>query len=425
MIPRNQPQPAFDVTPARALIDDRLRVAVSGLPQNAPVTVRAKLLDARGEPWTSQATFVTNPSGAIDLAAQPPIEGSYSGVDGEGLVTSLTYAGEGPSRPFDSTSIRPLLLSLTADVSGREMAATQEQRRYVADDVRVMEYREPDRSGLLFEPATSERRPGVIVMGGSSGGLLFAAQTAALLASRGFVSLALAYFDRAELPPRLIGIPLEYFAGVIDWFSTLPTVRPRGIGVMGISRGAELSLLLGSRYPAIRTVVAYSPSHVVWNGLRGDRPVDTAAWIVSGRAIPFSSLMAPRLNAIRADVFRASPVELTPLFEAALDGPIPPDTLIPVEQINGPVLLVSGEDDRMWPSTRMGEQMMARLAAHRHPFRSRHLHYPGAGHLLRSPGVSTMVLQGQFALGGERLAQARANRAAWRATLDFLEEAFG
>jgi hypothetical protein len=68
----------------------------------------------------------------------------------------------------------------------------------------------------------------------------------------------------------------------------------------------------------------------------------------------------------------------------------------------------------------MGEQIMDRLRANRHPFRSHHLHFAGAGHLMRAPGVSTRVLNGHFRLGGERVAQARANRDAWTATLSFL-----
>src|SRR5262245_35109088 len=130
--------------------------------------------------------------------------------------------------------------------------------------------------------------------------------------------------------------------------------------------------------------------------------------------------MAPRFAAVRATVFATAPVELTPMFDAALADALPADVMIPVERTNGPILLVSGENDRMWPSTRMGEQIMGRLRANKHPFPSQHLHFAGAGHLMRAPGVSTAILNGHFALGGERVAQARANREAWTATLSFL-----
>ena len=49
---------------------------------------------------------------------------------------------------------------------------------------------------------------------------------------------------------------------------------------------------------------------------------------------------------------------------------------IPVERINGPVLLISGEDDQMWPSRTLAEIAMERLRAHRHPYPDEHIAYP-------------------------------------------------
>jgi hypothetical protein len=75
----------------------------------------------------------------------------------------------------------------------------------------------------------------------------------------------------------------------------------------------------------------------------------------------------------------------------------------------------------MWPSSRMGDQIVERLEAHRHRFHVRHCRYPGAGHYMRTPGVPTSVLRGAFELGGDGAAQAAANRSAWAETLTFLE----
>jgi hypothetical protein len=211
----------------------------------------------------------------------------------------------------------------------------------------------------------------------------------------------------------------------MEWLSSQPGVKPDAVGVVGRSRGGELALLLGSRFPAIRSVVAYCPSSVVWNGLRGDQPVDASAWREPDRPIPFLSLMGRELSDHRSRVLGTTPVALAPLFEAALDSPVPVETIIPVEKTNGPILLISGDDDRMWPSSRMGDQIIERLEANRHPFRSRHCRYPGAGHLMRSPGGSTSVLQTSFAFGGEGPSQAVANRAAWTETLAFLHASLG
>jgi len=76
----------------------------------------------------------------------------------------------------------------------------------------------------------------------------------------------------------------------------------------------------------------------------------------------------------------------------------------------------------MWPSARMGNQMVERLHAQRCPLRVRHCRYAGAGHLMRPPGMPTSVLSGAFELGGHGPMQAHANRAAWTETLAFLGE---
>jgi dienelactone hydrolase len=422
---RTRNTPALTAAPSVGLIDGPLHVAAQGLGAGASVTLRAHLLDARGVPWSSHATYVADASGSVDLATDAPVSGTYSGVDGDGLISSLAVAGNATARTFDSTSVAPLVVEFVAEISGRRVARAASRRLYVAEDVRTTLVRERDLSGLFFQPHADDERPGIVVLGGSSGGLLFASQVAALLAGHGYPSLALGYFGLEGRPRHLIDVPIEYFAGAIAWLSSRPGVRRDGIGVVGRSRGAELALLLGVRFPSIRSVVAYCPSSIVWNGLRGDAPVDASAWSEAGRPVPFCSLMTPDLSAIRSRVRLGSPVALTPLFDAALARPVPADAIVPVERTAGPILLVSGDDDQMWPSARMGDQIMERLAAHAHPFRSRHCRYPGAGHLMRPPGVSTHALHNAFSFGGERRAQAIANRAAWSETLAFLANSLG
>ena len=46
---------------------------------------------------------------------------------------------------------------------------------------------------------------------------------------------------------------------------------------------------------------------------------------------------------------------------------------IPVERINGPVLLVSATRDEVWPSKEMADAMMRRLQAHGFPHHAEHL----------------------------------------------------
>jgi hypothetical protein len=60
---------------------------------------------------------------------------------------------------------------------------------------------------------------------------------------------------------------------------------------------------------------------------------------------------------------------------------------IPVERTHGPVLLISGEDDGVWPSEMMAEAVVARLKHSHFPYAVEHLKYAHAGHRAGRPEV--------------------------------------
>ena len=124
-------------------------------------------------------------------------------------------------------------------------------RRLVGPDVRV-------RSQTLAGPgfigvfcsSPVKRGPGILVLGGSEGGLA-GEFLCRMLASHGYPTLALAYFGLPGLPPSLSGIRLEYFARALGWLGRQQGVDPEKVVVMGTSRGGEASLILGSIYPKL------------------------------------------------------------------------------------------------------------------------------------------------------------------------------
>jgi len=101
---------------------------------------------------------------------------------------------------------------------------------------------------------------------------------------------------------------------------------------------------------------------------------------------------------------------------------------IPVENINGPVLLISGEKDTVWPSSRLSQIAADRLKNHRHPFHYNHINYKNAGHGIGLPYRPTTVTRFADARGrilnhgGDPQDNARANETAWNETLKFLDE---
>jgi dienelactone hydrolase len=300
---------------------------------------------------------------------------------------------------------------VTAEVDGAAVASATLLRRYVAADVRVTDVRDEGVVGTFLRPPSTEPLPGLLVLGGSEGRI--PRGLAAALASNGYATLALAYFDpTGELPgvpAALSAIPLETFSAAIDWLRSEPAVDDARIGIVGASRGAEAALLVASERPEIGAVVAYAPSHVVWPDLAGAGP----AWSRGGGPVPYVPV-SPAPGPL-VDVFSAALAD-----EAAVD-----QAAIPVERIEGAVLLVSGEDDQLWPSAAMGEEVIARLEANDYPHRYRHRAYRGAGHLIVVPYHPTTTLAeppgGRFALGGNAADAARASADHWPRVLRFLD----
>ena len=285
--------------------------------------------------------------------------------------------------------------------------------------------------GTLFLPPASASRGAVLALGGAGGGLSEGA--ARTLASEGFAALALAYFGLDGLPRELVEIPLEYFEGAIAWLKRHPRVDAGRVAVVGNSKGGELALLLGATYPQdVGAVVGYAPSAVVWQGITFDREVyhggPRSPWALRGDAVPFVALARPgaaEMVRMMESLLEDRPVSTRAFYERALhDEAAVAAASVPVERIEAPVLLVSGTDDRLWPSTLLSEMAIGRLEAHEHPFACEHLRYEGAGHMIAPPGYEPATSwASRFELGGGREANEFANADSWPKVLGFLGEA--
>ena len=185
-------------------------------------------------------------------------------------------------------------------------------------------------------------------------------------------------------------------------------VDRRRIGFVGGSRGGELALLLASRYPQLHAVVAKSASSITWASFDPD-DFGGPAWTERGGPVPY---LVPRIlppPSVPFDWWGAALAEQLAAAQAA----------IPVERIKGPVLLVVGSDDRLWPSPEMAARVVFRLAVHHHPYPDRLVEYPGAGHAFTVPYSPVLQFTGA-GLGGTPTVQAAASLDQWRATLRFL-----
>jgi dienelactone hydrolase len=268
--------------------------------------------------------------------------------------------------------------------------------------------------GNLYLPETGGRHPAVIVIGGSEGGVEWSAPLGAPLAQRGFAALALAYFGTDPLPQRLQTIPLEYFKLAIDRLGAHPSVDPARIGLIGFSKGAEAALLTAATYPDIKAVVASAPSHVAWQGVTGDPATVAPSWTYKGVPVPFVPFDRSQPFTTTLDAYTRSLANRRAIEAAAIH----------VERIQGPILLFSGTDDKVWPSTLMAHLIIDRLARARFPMSYEHVRFDGAGHpVLGVPQaeVSPVPPRILLRLGGTGEINAKARGESWRLTLEFLE----
>lgn len=282
--------------------------------------------------------------------------------------------------------------------------------------------------GTLFCPSTPGPHPAVIALGGVGGGLREGGAEA--LASEGFASLALAYFGVEPLPRELVEIPLEYFERTIAWLKSQPEVDANRIALVGNSKGGELALLLGATYPEdVKAVIGYASSAVVWQGITFDREVyyggPKSPWTSRGEPVPFARIARPlptEMVRMVGSYLGRQPLVGRVFYERALtDETAVAAAEIAVEKIDGPLLLISGTDDQMWPSTRLSEMAIERLKAHDHPFPYEHLRYEGAGHMITLPNAEPPVSwTSRYEVGGIREANEFANADSWTKVLSFL-----
>ncbi len=347
------------VTPNPVPADEAVAIRASGLQPGERVTIEASLVDGNDAQWTSEAQFVADQQGAIDTSAQAPASGSYKGISGPGLIWSMRPTEKhvmiyrGPRE----LAAQPIEFKLVRDGKSADSVTLQQVR--LARGVREIRV-QGQLHGIVFVPAGDGPHPGVLVVGGSEGGLN--ADKAAWLASHGYAAFALAYFRYEDLPQKLSGIPLEYFEVALAWMKKRPEIRPDRIGVMGTSRGGELALQLGATFPEIKAVVAYVPANVRYPSCCGETPFNYA-WTWRGQPLPF----------VRA-------------FERN-DMQTLRDAEIPVEATHGPILMIGAGEDGVWQSGRMVEEAAGRLKRQHFPFDVDVLKYPHAGHRAGTPEI--------------------------------------
>ena len=268
--------------------DQPVRIMVSGLAPGTVASLRLRSTDASGVPWSSSAAFRVSPAGSIDPAQSAALSGSYTGVSPMGLFWSMRPDRRAAEGTYFWSRDRPLSFELSVVAGGHRQASVRLSRALSRTVLSVQResLRVAGFYGEYFSPAAGPgRRPALLVLGGSEGGLS-GTLVAALLAAHGYPALALAYFNAPGLPAQLSDIPLEYFARALRWLRAQPQVDSRHVLTLGVSRGSEAALLLGAYYPGlVDGVIASVPSDVA---ICSYPDCNGPAWTLHGRPLPYT-----------------------------------------------------------------------------------------------------------------------------------------
>ena len=398
-----------------ALIDQDLDISIDSLQPHQNIEVEAEAFDENGVRWKSLAYFKADQDGAFHLETAVPLPGSsYEKADASGLFWSML--------PTDNSDISFLCndkfsVGITLKSDDQVLLAESVTRIIKTSNVQTIEVRENGLIGNLYLPPSEHPLPIIITLSGSEGKTSDCRSK--LLASHGFAVLALGYFGLEGLPYILQDIPLEYFQTAFAWLKNQQCIDSSRIGLYGVSRGAELSLILGTLFSdSIQTIVAVAPSSAIY-GVFG--PTPTHAWLYHGMPLaPFATTSPPDFTTGHSS---SNPMVFRQNFIDGMKDPCFEKATISVEKIRCPILLVSGGDDQVWPSDLYAIEIMKRAQ------NCKHLHYPDAGHGIHLPNLplpSPVYWQPYakmwFSTGGTREANASASRDSWEKIVEFFHE---
>lgn len=239
--------------------------------------------------------------------------------------------------------------------------------------------------GRLY-PVSERYDKVVIVLGGSEGGLYLAKKQARWLQAQGMPALAVGYFRTAHTDRTLSLVPLERIEAAITF---LQKQGYRRIGVLGISKGAELALVAAAQFSFISCVIAKTPSWYVGEGLAGKAPSGVSSWCYRDVPLAYTPYRLRTFHAVQL-ILRAGEYHLLPLNTGKR---VASASVIPVERIDGPVLVLSTRADTIWPSEVSGNQLTLRLTQSHHPYAFGHICYRHMGHfMLEKPSFIMRLL---------------------------------
>ncbi|KAJ8386972.1 hypothetical protein AAFF_G00161490 [Aldrovandia affinis] len=412
------PSPLLSVRPSRGLIDEKFQIVVKNLPPGQEVTLHCLHQSEDSDFWEAFGHYVSDVKGTVAVTQDLSVGGSYEGPEPMGLLWSMRPV------PGSRTGLRlrkmdvlsPMVVQISVyrghvSQGFRETAALAcavAERWYMAPGVRRVDVQEKGVRGTLFLPPGPGPFPGVLDMWGGGGGLV--EYRSALLASHGFVSMALDYLPHDET--RTPDIEAGYFEKAFSIVQEHPQVVTDRVALFGLSFGTAVALGLAAHSEVIHPTccVCISGSHT--------QPFNKSVHSVFQELGKNSHKI--RIDENNHHIWRDIILPIT----------TDPDRKVHVGKIKCPLLLVVGLDDQNWATEESAEDIkkMMEEAGNSHLLTT--LSYPEAGHLIEPPytphfRASNFIVQLTrqkvvVLWGGQTKPHAYAQEDSWRRILEFL-----
>ncbi|XP_039739673.1 peroxisomal succinyl-coenzyme A thioesterase [Pteropus medius] len=394
------------VKPSRGRWNEPVRIVVRALAPGQRVTLRASLRDERGALFRAHARYCADAGGELDLTRAPALGGSFAGLERMGL-----FWAQEPEKPFWRLLKRDVQTPFAVELEvldGHEpellLGRAVPERDFLGPGVRRQPVRVGQVRATLFLPPGPRPFPGIIDIYGVGGGLL--EYRASLLAGHGFAILALAYYNFKDLPKKFNSINISYFEEALCYMLQYSQVP--GIGLLGISVGADICLSMASFLKNVSATVSINGS-----GFSGNKAISYKENYV----LPLG--YDPR----RIKVSFSGLLGIVDLMNDSVGGCENPST-IPMEKAQGPILFIVGQDDHNWRSESYAEIASERFQAHGKE-KPQIISYPGTGHYIEPPyfpccpASMNTLLKKPVIWSGDPRAHFKAQVDAWKQILNF------
>ena len=228
--------------------------------------------------------------------------------------------------------------------------------------------------GVLY-PVAGRKDKVVITMSGSEGGLEHAGKLAKFLQDNGIPALAFGYFKTKHSVKSLNKIELENIKAAIEWLKKQGYEK---IGIEGCSKGAEYAAAAAIAYPELSCVILKIPSWFYGEGMDKTVPSGASSWTCEGKELPYTPYKTRKLPVMK-EMMKNREYNIIAINTGKK---INPDSIIPIEKIQAPVLMFSTEVDTIWPSKESCEKMEERLNANHFSYPHKHICFEHMSHMM-------------------------------------------